>query len=446
MKIVKLLTNNIKNLKAIEIDPDGAVILEGKNGAGKSAVLDSIFMALTGKKIAEPIRNGEKKAEINIDLGAYKVKKVFTPKGERLEVVSSNGSVFASPQTMLNEILGNLSFDPLAFAEMGRNAEGMRRQRAMLAELVGLDFTELNKKRVDLYNERTIKNREIKGGDPTSYKPDPMAPLPLESLVSNMPVPVAGTPREEISMVTEMAKVQELERKAADHEDFNSEIKAKREHIGANCEDMAESEKEIEGLQARIGELQNAIKEKKAENAEIQKVIDAQVEPENVTQEQITAARQALLEVDEKNKAIRKAVDYDTKLAQLEAARKVVAHLEEDMMKIDLEKDRRMKEAVFPIEGLALTDDFITYKGKPFSQLSTGEQIRVSTAMAMAMNPTLKVILIREGSLLDKKGLAEITALAKNKDYQLWIERVSEDRQVGIYLEDGAIVHEEAKV
>jgi hypothetical protein len=440
MNIIELRAENIKNLKAIRIRPDGAVILEGKNGAGKSAVLDSIFMALTGKKIAEPIRNGEKKAEINIDLGTYRVKKVFTPKGERLEVMSKEGVPFKSPQTMLNEILGNLSFDPLDFAEMGRTAEGLRKQRTMLANLVGLDFSELNKKKLELYNERTVKNREIKGSDPGAYRDDPYAPLPLESLVSKMPIPTAGTPRAEISMAEEMAKVQDLERKAADHEDFNSEIKAKREHIGANCEDMAESEKEIEDLQARIGELQNAIKEKKAENAEIQKVIDAQVEPENVTQEQIIAARQVLLEVDEKNKAIRDAIEYDKKVKQLEDARKVVAHLEDAMMKIELEKDDRMKKAVFPIEGLALTDEYITFAGKPFSQLSTGEQIRVSTAVAMALNPTLKVILVREGSLLDKKGLAEIVTLAKDKDYQLWIERVSDDKQVGIYLEDGEIV------
>jgi ABC-type dipeptide/oligopeptide/nickel transport system ATPase subunit len=440
MNIIELRAENIKNLKAIRIKPDGAVILEGKNGAGKSAVLDSIFMALTGKKIAEPIRNGEKKAEINVDLGTYRVKKVFTAKGERLEVMSKEGVPFKSPQTMLNEILGNLSFDPLGFAEMGKTTEGMRKQRGMLAALVGLDFSELDKRRTDLYNERTVKNREIKGSDPGAYRDDPYDPLPLESLISTMPVPAPGTPRQEVSMAEEIKKIEELERKAADHEDFESEVRIKRQRIDANCEDMSEMAREMEHLTARMKVLQDESAKKVAENAEIQKVIDAQVEPENVTPEQISEARKALLNIEEKNKAIRDAIEYDKKVKQLEEARKVVERIEDQMMKIDLEKDNRMKAAVFPIEGLGLTDEYITFAGKPFSQLSTGEQIRVSTAVAMALNPTLKVILVREGSLLDKKGLAEIVALAKDKDYQLWVERVADDKQVGIYLEDGEIV------
>jgi recombinational DNA repair ATPase RecF len=446
VRIIELRAENIKNLKVVSIKPDGAVILEGKNGAGKSAVLDAIFMALTGKKLDEPIRNGEKRAEINVDLGAYKIRRVLTAKSERLEVVSETGSSFTSPQKMLNEILGNLSFDPLGFAEMGRNAEGMRRQVAMLAELVGLDFTELNKKRLDLYNERTIKNREIKGGDPTSYKPDPMAPLPLESLVSNMPVPAPGTPRKEVSMSEELEKLGKLEEKAKAYDAYLEKKQELEEHKEQSEAVISGYKDKIIALEIEILNYKNAIKSEEDETAAIDKVISELVEPEKVAPETIQAARNALSEVEEKNKDIRQAIEYDTKLAQLDAARKVVNHLEEDMMKIDLEKDRRIKEAVFPIEGLGLTDEYVTYNGKPFAQLSTGEQIRVSTAVAMALNPTLRVILIREGSLLDKTGLQEVIGLAREKDYQLWIERVADDRQVGIYLEDGAIVQEEAKV
>jgi DNA repair exonuclease SbcCD ATPase subunit len=51
MKIVNLKADNIKKLVAVEISPaDNTVIVTGKNGAGKSSVLDAIWWALSGKK------------------------------------------------------------------------------------------------------------------------------------------------------------------------------------------------------------------------------------------------------------------------------------------------------------------------------------------------------------------------------------------------------------
>lgn len=49
MKIVKLTAENIKRLKAVEITPTGALVeVTGKNGQGKSSVLDAIWWALAG--------------------------------------------------------------------------------------------------------------------------------------------------------------------------------------------------------------------------------------------------------------------------------------------------------------------------------------------------------------------------------------------------------------
>ncbi|MDE2470486.1 MAG: AAA family ATPase, partial [Bradyrhizobium sp.] len=65
MKIIRLESENIKGLRAVEVEPDGnVVIIGGKNGAGKSSVLDSMWYALGGKDAlpSKPIRNGEKKA------------------------------------------------------------------------------------------------------------------------------------------------------------------------------------------------------------------------------------------------------------------------------------------------------------------------------------------------------------------------------------------------
>ena len=63
MKIIRFEAENVKRLKAVEITPDGTVqVVTGRNGQGKSSVLDAIFLALGGgdakKTVAMPIRVG----------------------------------------------------------------------------------------------------------------------------------------------------------------------------------------------------------------------------------------------------------------------------------------------------------------------------------------------------------------------------------------------------
>jgi len=70
----------------------------------------------------------------------------------------------------------------------------------------------------------------------------------------------------------------------------------------------------------------------------------------------------------------------------------------------------------------------------------------IGVAISMALNPTMRVIQIKDGSLLGPKNMEILKQLVKEKEYQLWIERVSDLDQynatgkVGIFIEDGGIV------
>ena len=84
MKIIKLEAENIKRLVAVEITPDGHMVqISGRNGAGKTSVLDAIWWALAGADAiqAKPIREGETTAHITLDLGEIVVERSFTSKG-----------------------------------------------------------------------------------------------------------------------------------------------------------------------------------------------------------------------------------------------------------------------------------------------------------------------------------------------------------------------------
>lgn len=62
--------------------------------------------------------------------------------------------------------------------------------------------------------------------------------------------------------------------------------------------------------------------------------------------------------------------------------------------------------------------------------------------MAMALNPTLRVIRIDDASLLDSDHMAMMEAMAAEQDYQIWAEIVDESGKVGIYIEEGQVQHD----
>ena len=120
MQIIQLSSENFKRLKAVEITPRGELVMvTGRNAQGKSSVLDSIQAALAGGRAcpADPIRHGQKGASIRLDLGDLVVTRKFTKDGSTLTVTNAEGGKISSPQAMLDAMLGQISFDPLAFSK-----------------------------------------------------------------------------------------------------------------------------------------------------------------------------------------------------------------------------------------------------------------------------------------------------------------------------------------
>ena len=100
--------------------------------------------------------------------------------------------------------------------------------------------------------------------------------------------------------------------------------------------------------------------------------------------------------------------------------------------------------AQLPVDGLSLhiKDEqapAVLFNGLPFEQASDADKLRVSCALAMHANPTLRVIRVRDGSLLDSASLALLGEIATDADFQVWIERVDESGKIGFVIEDGRV-------
>ena len=57
----------------------------------------------------------------------------------------------------------------------------------------------------------------------------------------------------------------------------------------------------------------------------------------------------------------------------------------------------------------------------------------------MSSNPELRVIRIKDGSLLDADGMAMLKAMASENDFQIWIERVADSDPIAVVIGDGSI-------
>lgn len=407
MKILTLKSENVKRLKVIEFSPEGnMVMIGGNNGAGKSSFLDSIWYGLGGKKAQcdKPIREGEDRAVITLDLGELIVKRTITQKEnkivDKLVVEDREGRVHKSPQSVLDKLYNENTIDPLEFSRLKP-----KDQQHTLFDLVGLDFTKLDETRKEIYEKRTPINNQkkhlIRSLETHAFYPD----VPEEELVI-------------------------------------SDLIQKREILSEENECFRKKEKELEDILVEIDIAKNKIKELEQE---IEGLLDRQSmllsENQSLQYRDLSEIDNQIKTAEETNKKIRvnqsrKRIQEDYDL-RVEESSRLTKQLEE----IDKEKEFLLANATFPINGLSFDENGVLYQGIPFQQCSSAEKLRVSVAMGLAMNPELKVLLIRDGSLLDDESLQIIHDMAEEYDAQIWIERVGDGKECQIVIENGEVIN-----
>ncbi|HAY44082.1 MAG TPA: hypothetical protein DCY59_11300, partial [Micrococcaceae bacterium] len=237
-KIISLTTTNYMRAKSVEIkpDPDGnLVIVAGKNGQGKTSVLNSITAALGGvnaKTTPRPIRDGEDKAEIVLETEDLVVTRTFTPSGSRLTVKSADGATFSKGQAKLDELIGKLSLDPLAFTQLSDRA-----QLEALLELVELPFSPdaLEAERKDVFDRRSDVNRRVKE---------------LSGQMAGLPTFPADLPADEVSVSDLLGQYRAGSDLIAAHKDAT-------DHVAGLDQRIDQMVEQIKTFQAKLDEAIN---------------------------------------------------------------------------------------------------------------------------------------------------------------------------------------------
>lgn len=410
MKIVGLHAENVKRLRAVDITPDPDVqVVGGRNAQGKTSVLDAIWLALGGgkasKTITRPVRDGQDHATVVLDLGDLKVTRTWNTQGRStLRVEAADGARYTSPQAILDRLVGAMSLDPLAFTRLPA-----RQQREALLDLVDLDvdLDALETERAALYTERTEVGRAGKA---------------LGDIVVDDTLPA-----EETSMQRLIADLH-------DAQEHNDRIEQVRREYSATCDRFEAAAKRVEDLRHRLESLEADLAAARQQKERADAALAASNAPID------TGAIEARMRtVETENAKIRANNAARDRAAEAEALRSQYQDLTSRITAIDNRKARALASARFPVDGLGFDDAGVTYRGVPFSQASGAEQIRVSVAMAMALNPRLRVLRIMDGSLLDAEAMDAIRTQVADADFQLWIERVGDADDGAVVIEDGQV-------
>lgn len=408
MKVIHLEVQNVKRIRAVSITPGAGptVIIGGQNAQGKTSVLDAIQMVLGGGKSLpeEPIRRGAKQASIVADLGDLVVERVITKTGTTLTVRDKEGNKRSSPQTLLDKLCSKISFDPLEFSKQ----EPSKQNETLRALVPGLDFTLLDQQRERLYDKRTDIGKDAKRArahaESIIVPPStPAAAIVVGDLLAQLQAANLGQ-RE----VAERAqRITDAQRKLTD---------AERDYTTAKAAlDKAEQKRMAARLAANAASNEPTVQA--PDTAPIELAIqNAETVNRNVQ-------RRAERDGHEKQ-----AGEFDAQVASLTA----------QIEAIDRQKHDALSAAQFPVPGLAMAADGPTLNGVPLAQASGAEKLKVSVGIGLALNPEVKVLLVRDASLLDDASLAVMSEMVEAAGAQVWLERVTQGAEgCHVLIEDG---------
>jgi DNA repair exonuclease SbcCD ATPase subunit len=422
VKIVSLEIENVKRVQAVSLTPaeTGLTIIGGDNRQGKSSCLDAIMSTLGGEKFtpSEPVHEGAKKGQTTITLSnGITVSRSFTDKGSYLKVDPTPGQStdgkFAtkSGQSLLNEFISTFALDLSAFLTASDKSRA-----DILLKIIGVDLTPLEERHKKLYAES----------------------MPYDEEAGN----VLLTPSEIMEELQQKMQVNAR----------NRQIRERAETFQANIKLQASKTK---NAQARVNDLEERLKEAKAELneqfetfARMEKEYgEATAETRSLKDEDTAALKQKLSEIDTMNTRIRKNLDREKALAEVEGYHEEYLNMSHRLEAIKEEKAALLNGAKMPLEGLSVQESILSYGGHAWDCMSHAEQLIAATAICRTINPRMGFVLIDKLEAMDLATLKKFGEWLEAEGLQAITTRVSQGDECSIIIVDGMVKDaEQAKV
>lgn len=416
VKINSLELENVKRIKAVKLEPspNGLTVIGGKNGQGKTSVLDSIAWALGGDRYRPSAaqRDGSvipPTLHITLSNGLVVERK---GKNADLKVIDPDGR--KSGQQLLNEFISQLALDLPRFMEANNKDKAN-----ILLQIIGVGdkLFELERREKELYNQRhavgQIADQKRKFAAEMVFYPDAPA---------------------------ELVSASELIRQQQDILARNAENQRKRENM-RSIETKAESlQSDIDRLRAEMQRLESQLTTALADLEIARK--DALFLQDESTAE----LEKNIAEIDEINVKVRANLDKekaedDTK--EYTAQYNVLTAQLDDVRE---EKLALLNGAELPLPGLSVEDGELTYNGHKWDSVSGSDQLKIATAIARKINPQCGFVLVDKLEQMDIDTLREFGAWLEGEGLQVIATRVSTGDECSVIIEDGYVKDDEPKI
>lgn len=413
IKINALQVENVKRVKAVALEPsaNGLTVIGGKNGQGKTSVLDAIAWALGGDRYRPS--NAEREGStlpphIKLELSnGLTVER--SGKNSALKVVDTTGN--RSGQQLLNEFVEQLAID------LPRFLQASNREKAdTLLQVIGVgdQVRSLEVKEKEVYNRRHMISQEA------DRKRKYADELPHYPAAPNEPVSASQLIRQQQDI---LARNGENQRKRMRANQIEHEYGRTAAHVSLLRSQLADAEKQLQQLVADL-----AIAQKDA--------LDLQ-------DESTDEIERSLQEIEQINIQVR--ANCDREKAEQDAA--YYAQQYQDLTK-ELEEIRHDKYALLdsaklPLPGLSVEDGELTYNGKKWDCMSGADQLIAATAIVRAINPKCGFVLLDKLEQLDADQLHMFGVWLQSQQLQVIATRVSTGPECSIIIEDGFVASEQ---
>lgn len=402
VKIRQLEIENVKRVKAVTLTPteNGLTVIGGRNGQGKTSVLDAIAWALGGNKLkpSESQRIGSAAPpSIHIELSNGLVVE-RKGKSSALHVIDPSGQ--KAGQQLLDSFIEKLALNLPKFME-ARNDE----KAETLLQIIGVgdQLAVLDRQEKSLYNQRLevgrIADRKKKHAEELAWYPDaPAEPVSASELIKRQQAILAK----------------------------NADNQRKREKEAHYNKVLAEAQIAFDRAKAAL---------KQAE----QDCVTARKAAENLQDESTVELEQDIANIDAINTKVRANAEKNRVQAE---ADELAGQYGDLTQQIESVKEQRMKlldSADMPLPGLSVQDGELTYNGQKWDCMSGAEQLQVATAIVRKLNPDCGFVLMDKLEQMDPETLAAFGQWLEGEGLQVIATRVGTDDTCSIIIEDGYI-------
>ena len=413
VKISRLEIENVKRVRAVTLEPDanGLTVIGGRNGQGKTSVLDAIAWALGGNRFRPTDAQFDGSVlppEIKIRLSNGLI---VERKGKNSALTVTDPQGVKAGQTLLDSFVSALALDLPRFMA----ASDAEKADTLLRVIgVGDQLSALERAEKAAYNERLTVGRIA--DQKTKYAKE----QPYYADTPDAPVSAAELIRRQQDILAHNAE--------------NARKRLKREQIASA----------LEGQRRETARLEQALTEARTREKQLESDLAIAEDDTRDLADQSTEALEHDIEaIDEINRRVR--ANLDKEKAEQDAAeyRRQYNLLSEQISALREQKRALLDGADLPLPGLTVENGALRYRGKAWDCMSGSEQLRAATAIVRRLNPECGFVLMDRLEQMDAATLRDFGEWLTNEGLQAIATRVSEGSECTIIIEDGRAVGEE---